>query len=268
MERLTGKVAIVTGAAGLLGLAGARALAAEGARVVLMDLSPAIRDLAEELTGEGFDVTPHVGDVSSETDMAGVVAHARNAYGRLDVLWNNAGLMGSAWLEQDLDAVGTTKEHLLRTLEVNVGSVFLGSKYAVPAMAESGGGSIINTSSVQGAGGDLVLISYGTSKAAIDYVTKSVATAFGHLGIRSNAIAPGLVPPPGDRRWPGDVAPQQLLHDSQVLTATAVPEDIANTVVFLASDESRFITGELIRVDGGVTAHLPTLSDRRRLSTR
>ncbi|WP_329793438.1 SDR family oxidoreductase [Lentzea sp. DG1S-22] len=270
MDRLTGKTAIVTGAAGGLGYAGVRAMAAEGARVVMMDLSPAVHDRAEELAEEGFDVTAHVGDVSSESDMAGVVARAKETYGGLHVLWNNAGLVSGEWINQDTDVVEVSRDFLMRTIEVNAVSVFLGSKYAVPAMAETGGGSIINTSSVQAAGGDLALVAYGTSKAAVNYLTKSVATSFGHLGIRSNALAPGLIPTPAVRQAAAGahqleaVAPLQLLLDSQMLSSIGEQADVANTVVFLASDESKFITGQLIYVDGGTTGHLPTLSDRRK----
>ncbi|GIJ75142.1 SDR family NAD(P)-dependent oxidoreductase [Virgisporangium ochraceum] len=270
MDRLTGKVAIATGAAGALGFAGVRAMAAEGARVVMMDLSPAVHERAKDLVERGYDVTPFTGDVSVESDMAAVVTLATETYGRLDVLWNNAGLVGADWILRDTDVVGVSHEYLMRTIGVNAGSVLLGSKYAVPVMAGSGGGSIINTSSVQAAGGDLALVAYGTSKAAVNYLTKSVATSFGHLGIRSNALAPGMIPPPGPSGAPArshrleDIAPAQLLLDSQMLDTVGEPADVANAVVFLASDESRFITGQLIYVDGGVTGHLPTLSDRRR----
>jgi NAD(P)-dependent dehydrogenase (short-subunit alcohol dehydrogenase family) len=273
MDRLEGKVAIATGAAGALGFAGVRAMVAEGARVVMMDLSPTVHERAKELTEDGFDVTPYVGDVSVENDIAGVVALTTETYGRLDVLWNNAGLVADDWVLQDTDVVGISRDYLMRTLEVNAGSVFLGSKYAVPVMAEYGGGSIINTSSVQAAGGDLALVAYGTSKAAINYLTKSVATSFGHLGIRSNALAPGLIPPPAGPGAPGgshrleDVAPAKLVLDSQMLNTFGDPTDVASAVVFLASDESKFITGQLIYVDGGMTGHLPTLSDRRRLAS-
>ncbi len=272
MDRLKGKVAIVTGAAGGLGFAGARAMAAEGARVVMMDLSSSVHERAKELVGEGFDVAPYGGDVSVENDIAGVVAFAKETYGGLDVLWNNAGLVGSDWIKQDTDVVGVSRDYLMRTLEVNMVSVFLGSKHAIPLMAEAGGGSIINTSSVQAAGGDLALVSYGTSKAAIDYLTKSIATSFGHLGIRCNAVAPGLIPPPAAPEAPGgahpleDVAPVKLVLDSQMLAYVGEQADVANAVVFLASDESKFITGQRINVDGGTTGHLPTLSDRRKLA--
>jgi NAD(P)-dependent dehydrogenase (short-subunit alcohol dehydrogenase family) len=269
MDRLKGKVAIVTGAAGSLGLAGVRAMAAEGARVVMMDVSPSVAERAEELVESGFEVMPYLGDVSIESHIAGVVAFTTATYGKIDVLWNNAGMIGSDWINQDTDVVGVSRDYFLRTLEVNLVSVFLGGKYAIPVMAEAGGGSIINTSSIQSAGGDLALVSYGTSKAAIDYLTQSIATSYGHLHIRCNAVAPGLVPPPAAPQASGDAmrpraAPAQLLLDSQMLPYVGEPADVAGAVVFLASDESKFITGQRINVDGGATGHLPTLSDRRR----
>ncbi|GGN62234.1 7-alpha-hydroxysteroid dehydrogenase [Streptomyces albiflavescens] len=273
MKRMQGKVAITTGAAGVLGLAGVRAMAAEGARVVMMDLSPTVHERAKELTEQGFDVTPYVGDVSVEKDMAGVVELAKDTYGRLDVLWNNAGLVSADWILQDTDVLGISRDYLMRTFEVDAVSVVLGSKYAIPVMTESGGGSIINSSSVEAAGGDLALFAYGTSKAAIEYMTKSIATSFGHLGIRSNAIAPGLIPPPARPGAPADshrleeAAPTNMVRDSQMLnTVVGDPADVASAVVFLASDESKFITGQVLHVDGGVTGHLPTLSDRRKLT--
>ncbi|GAA0591909.1 SDR family oxidoreductase [Kribbella sandramycini] len=265
MNRLQGKVAIVTGAAGGLGLAGVRAMASEGAQVVMMDLSPATFDRAKELVAEGFEVTAIVGDVSAEADIAATVALAKNTYGRLDILWSNAGLVSPEWYGQDTDAVGITLDYLMQTLKVNTGSVLLGAKHAIPVMAETGGGSIINTSSLAAAGGDLTGIAYGTSKAAINHLTRSVATAFGHLGIRSNAIAPGLIPPPaaaGPHKLE-DSMPTQVILDSQMIPTPGEREDVANTVVFLASDESKFITGQVLYVDGGSTGHLATLSDRR-----
>ncbi|GID33430.1 SDR family NAD(P)-dependent oxidoreductase [Paractinoplanes brasiliensis] len=264
MNRLQDKVAIVTGAAGNLGFTGAHAMAAEGARVVMMDISPSVADRAAELAKQGLEVVPYVGDVSDESDIREMVNLAARTYGRLDVLWNNAGLIGADWLDRDTDVVGVTRDHLMRTLEVNLLSVFLGSKYAIPVMAEGGGGSIINTSSIQSAGGDLALVSYGTSKAAIDYLTQSIATSYGHLRIRCNAIAPGLVPPPAVDDGRAKSAPVQLLRDSQMLPYVGEPSDVSNAVVFLASDESKFITGQRINVDGGATGHLPTLSDRRK----
>ncbi|MEE1938263.1 SDR family oxidoreductase [Streptomyces sp. TRM 70361] len=220
---MAGKAAITTGAVGALGPAESRAMTAECAQVVLMELSPTVHKRAKELKEQDFDVVAYVGDVSLEDDMAGVAQLAKDTYGRLDVLWNNARLVGADWILQGTDLVGVSCDYLMRNLEVNAGSVALGTRYAVPVMAETGGGSITSTSSVQAAGGDLALVAYGTSKAAIEYMTKSTATSFGHLGIRSNAIAPGLIPPPAraDASTKShrleNAAPTRMARDSQVL---------------------------------------------------
>jgi NAD(P)-dependent dehydrogenase (short-subunit alcohol dehydrogenase family) len=136
-------------------------------------------------------------------------------------------------------------------------------------MINSGGGSIINTSSLQGFAGDTILTAYGTSKAAMNYLTQSIATGFGRQGIRANTIAPGLIPPPqAADAQPGHrlegVANTQMVFDSQLLGSVGEPSDVANAAVFLASDESKFITGQILYVDGGFTAHQPTFADKLR----
>ncbi len=269
MSRLEGKVAIITGASGGLGFAGATRMAQEGARLVLSGRTSSVVERASALRSEGFDVTAHVGDVADSSDIEAMIATAMNAYGRLDVLWNNAAIVDADWILADTDVVDMDFSHFLRTIEVNTGSVFLGAKYAIPAMIRSGGGSIINTSSLQGHAGDTVLTAYGTSKAAINYLTKSIATGFGRRGIRSNSIAPGLIPPPAAgtgqpaHRLEG-VASAQMVLDSQVLGSVGEPADVAEAAVFLASDESKFITGQTLYVDGGFTIHQPTFADRQR----
>ncbi len=269
MGRLTGKVAIVTGATGGLGSAGVELMAREGAHVVMSGRSSATIDRASDLRNQGLDVTAHVGDISTPADVQAMVATAMDTYGRLDVLWNNAALVDVDWIMADTNVVDMSLEHFIRTIEVNTGSVFLGAKYAIPHMIASGGGSIINTSSLQGFAGDTILTAYGTSKAAMNYLTQSIATGFGRQGIRANTIAPGLIPPPqaADAR-PGHrlegVANTQMVFDSQLLDSVGEPSDVANAAVFLASDESKFITGQILYVDGGFTAHQPTFSDKLR----
>jgi NAD(P)-dependent dehydrogenase (short-subunit alcohol dehydrogenase family) len=267
--RLAGKVAIVTGAGGGLGSSGAAAMAREGARVVMSGRSESVVDRADDLRAQGLDVTVHIGDVSDADDVAAMVATAMDAYGRLDVLWSNAGLVDAEWILADTNVVDMSMEHFMRTLEVNTGSVFLGAKFAIPAMLESGGGSIINSSSMEGFAGDTILAAYGTSKAAIDYLTRSIATGYGRQGIRANAIAPGLIPPPSTEGAAEGhrleaVAATQLVMDSQLLSVVGEQRDVADAAVFLASDESRFITGQVLYIDGGFTAHLPTFADRHR----
>lgn len=265
--RLDGKVAIVTGAAGGLGSAGATLMAREGARVVMSGRSSTVIDVVDRLRADGLDVTAHVGDVSEPADIAAMVGTAMDRYGRLDVLWNNAGLVDADWILADTNVVDMSFEHFMRTIQVNTGSVFLGAKYAIPAMLRTGGGSIINSSSMQGHAGDTILAAYGTSKAAINYLTTSIATGYGRQGVRANVLAPGLIPPPatGDSGHRLEaVAATQVVRDSQLLGTMGEPVDVANAAVFLASDESKFVTGQVLYVDGGFTAHLPTYADRRR----
>ncbi len=269
MGRLSGKVAVITGASGGLGFAGAELMAREGARVVMSGRSSSVVDRASVLRDQGLDVTTHVGDVTEPADVQSMIATAMETYGRLDVLWNNAALVDLEWIVGDTNVVDMSLEHFMKTIEVNTGSVFLGSKYAIPHMIASGGGSIINTSSLQGFAGDTVLTAYGTSKAAMNYLTQSIATGFGRQGIRANTIAPGLIPPPqAAHSLPGHrlegVASTQVVRDSQLLAIAGEPSDVANAAVFLASDESKFVTGQILYVDGGFTAHQPTFADKLR----
>ncbi|MDH6180774.1 NAD(P)-dependent dehydrogenase (short-subunit alcohol dehydrogenase family) [Microbacteriaceae bacterium SG_E_30_P1] len=269
MDRLTGKVVVITGASGGLGFAGAELMAREGARLVMAGRSGSVDERASVLRDRGFDVTTHIGDVSNPDDVRAMIETAMKTYGRIDALWNNAGLVDAEWILADTDVVDMSFEHFTKTIEVNTGSVFLGAKYAIPAMIASGGGSIINTSSLQGHAGDTILTAYGTSKAAMNYLTQSIATGFGRKGIRANVIAPGLIPPPSaGTPQPGHrleaVAAVQMVLDSQLLATVGEPSDVANAAVFLASDESRFITGQTLYVDGGFTAHQPTYADRLR----
>lgn len=269
MDRLAGKVAIITGASGGLGFAGAELMAREGARLVMSGRSSTVEERASVLRSQGLEVTTHIGDVSNPDDVRSMIDTAMNAYGRLDALWNNAGLVDAEWILADTDVVDMSFEHFMKTIEVNTGSVFLGAKYAIPAMIASGGGSIINSSSLQGHAGDIVLTGYGTSKAAMNYLTQSIAAGFGRQGIRANAIAPGLIPPPAagqpqtEHRLEG-VSAMQMVLDSQLLGTVGEPSDVANAAVFLASDESKFITGQTLYIDGGFTAHQPTFADRQR----
>lgn len=269
MDRLAGKVVIITGASGGLGFAGAELMAREGARVVMSGRTSSVADRASTLRDLGLEATTHVGDVANPDDVRAMIDTAMNTYGRLDALWNNAGLVDAEWILSDTDVVDMPFEHFLKTIEVNTGSVFLGAKYAIPAMIASGGGSIINTSSLQGHSGDTILTAYGTSKAAMNYLTQSIATGFGRRGIRANSIAPGLIPPPSTgqpqsgHRLEG-VAAMQMVLDSQLLATVGEPSDVAHAAVFLASDESKFITGQTLYVDGGFTAHQPTFADRQR----
>jgi NAD(P)-dependent dehydrogenase (short-subunit alcohol dehydrogenase family) len=180
-------------------------------------------------------------------------------YGRLDILDNNAGLLGPAAHAIDKDVVNIEPEAWDRIMAVNLRGPYLGCKYAVPAMIASGGGSIINISSASGLTGNFWSHAYGSSKAGVNALTYHVAVTYGKQGVRCNAIAPGPVRTPA---W-GDVSPEHAARLQQhVLTPyLGEPEHIAATVVFLASDEAAYITGQVLSVDGGYLAHQPATVD-------
>jgi NAD(P)-dependent dehydrogenase (short-subunit alcohol dehydrogenase family) len=264
-DRVVGKVAIVTGAAGLLGKAGACLLAREGAKVVFNDIDPRVETVVAEARAEGLDAVAHVGSNVVERDVAAMVDLAVRTYGRLDVLWNNAGPVSNDFVSRDSHVTDMSLEFFVETFRGHAGSVFLCSKHAIPAMIASGdGGSIINASSEQSYGGDLVLQAYGVAKSAINSLTQNIATAYGVDGIRCNAIGPGLVAGPS-----ADVITaegQKMILDSQMLPRPGEPRDIAGAVLFLASDEASWLTGQTIYVDGGLSGHQPHVATRRTLA--
>ena len=241
--RLAGKVAIISGAASGMGAATARMFAREGAKVVIADV----------LEHEGRQVADAIGalarfeplDVTKEEDWAAVVRH----FGKLDVLVNNAGISGSA--EQDF--YSTEAWH--RIMAVNATGVFFGIKYAIPAMVANGGGSIVNLSSIAGIiGSEHVHMAYNASKAAVRLMTKSVAVQHAKDKIRANSVHPGIMPP---MRTSGRTADPSVRAERMRVIPMRRPgevDEVAYTILFLASDESSYITGSEIHVDGGAIA--------------
>jgi 3alpha(or 20beta)-hydroxysteroid dehydrogenase len=250
MGRVTGKVALVTGGARGQGAAHARLLASEGAAVLIGDvLDDEGAAVAEEIRAGGSLADYIRLDVSDPGRWADAVAHAENMYGRLDVLVNNAGIVGYS------DVTDCSDDEWQRVIAVNQTGVFFGMRAAIPALRRAGGGSIINVSSVfGGVCGVDGYIAYGASKAAVYFMTKSAAITYGPESIRVNAIAPGALDTVMLRE---ELAYQGV--DMETLTATiplrraAAAGETSPTVVFLASDESAYITGILVTVDGGVT---------------
>lgn len=247
MKRLEGKVAIVTGAASGLGAADARLMAAEGAKVVLTDVNVELGGrVAAEIPGAIF--LQH--DVRDESQWKAVVAKTVETFGRLDVLVNNAGLVRFGTVED------TSLDEFRLHGAVMTEGTFLGCKHAIPAMAKSGGGSIINISSVAAIKGLSPIVSYAAAKGAIVSMTRSVAAHCQEQSyhIRCNAVLPGAhdTPMTASAISTLDAASaglEQVRHHGQ-----GRPEDVANLVVFLASDESRHITGSQIVIDNGETS--------------
>ncbi len=253
MDRVGNKVAIITGAANGMGKADAMLLAAQGAKVILTDVDElAGRDVAEKIGGNALFLRH---DVTSEEDWKSVVAVAVEKYGRLDVLVNNAGIM----FVDSLPDIELERFRLVN--KVNSEGVFLGCKHSVPAMAASGGGSIINMSSVAAISGIGFALAYSASKGAVTSMTRSVAMYCRDQGngVRCNSIHPdGVRTPMTARVFSGkDEATQEDLDALAGVTSMCEPEDIANMVLYLASDESRFVNGAQMLIDNGSTITPP-----------
>ncbi len=256
MERLTDKVAIVTGGGGGIGGATARALAREGASVVVVDIDlAAAEQVARTIEEDGDHAIAVQADLSDEAQVIATIDAAVSRYGRLDVLHNNAALTDSEFLTRDTQVTDLALDVWERTLEVNLRSQMLMCKHAVPVMVQGGGGSIINMSSGASLKGDRTRTAYGVSKAGVNALSMYVATSHGKQGIRVNTILPGLIITDAVRAHLDEKMLAGL--GKAVLTpSVGQPEDIADVVVFLASNESRYITGQMLSVDGGMGAHV------------
>jgi len=262
---LEGKVAIVTGAAGGIGAATARALAEAGARVVLADLrDSALTEVHDALRDEGLDVARRVADISDEASVEALIAFTLATFGRLDAVDNNAALQG---LPED-GLVGAMSASLWdRIMETNARGTMLMCKHALPALIDAGGGSIVNVTSGTAQAGDLHSTAYACSKGAIQTLTRYVATQYGERGVRCNAIALGLVMTP---RLEASLPPPVLgiFQAHKLVGRIGRPRDVAEVVCFLASDEAAWITGQIIPVDGGFFAHVPTTVEMTELAAR
>lgn len=256
-RRLEGKIAIVTGAANGIGAATARAMAAEGACVAVADRDePGTRRVVEEIVGGGGTALAVGVDVREETSIAAMVETTVSAWGRIDVLHNNAAVLFPEVQRADDDLLALDIDVWDLVMEVNVRGTMLGCKHAVPHMRAAGAGAIVNTASVQATGGTRTLPAYGTSKTAIVGLTRYVAAQFGVDGIRCNAVAPSFTLTPGAMRVTSDDDQKRLLG-LHPLGRLGCPEDVAAAVVYLSCDESAFVTGHLLMVDGGRTAMVP-----------
>lgn len=256
MTLATNKVAIVTGAGAGIGEASARALAEAGHDVVVADINDeSARRVAKEIESRGGRAVAVQVDIADAAQVRNMVATALDSFGAIDVLHNNAADTAETSIRGDKHVVDLDIEILDRAYAVNVRGTLLCCKYVIPHMARRGGGAIINTSSTSSMAGDLLLTSYGVTKAAVNTLTKYVATQYGKHGISCNAIVPGLTLTPSVER---NLNQEMIdIYERNILAKSfAQPEDLAALVVFLAT-APKYLTGEVIRMDGGQLAHTP-----------
>jgi NAD(P)-dependent dehydrogenase (short-subunit alcohol dehydrogenase family) len=211
--------------------------------------------VAAAIRGSGAAAAACRADLSDENQVITTIEEVRSQFGRLDVLHNNAALTDSEFLHADTAVTELDLEVWERTLAVNLRSQMLMCKHAVPVMVEGGGGSIINMSSGASLKGDRTRTAYGVSKAGVNALTLYVATSHGKQGVRANTILPGLVLTDAVRAHLDDKTLASL-GKATLTPSVGQPEDIADVVVFLASDESRYMTGQMLAVDGGMSAHV------------
>ncbi|MET9357004.1 glucose 1-dehydrogenase [Streptomyces sp. NPDC006617] len=248
--RLEGKVALITGATGGLGAATAELFAREGARLVITDVAEGpLRDLSHRIGARGADVVAARLDVSSAREWNDVITVVRDRFGTLDVLVNLAGILDWPGIEE------TREEMWDRVIDVNQKGTWLGMKAAMPLLRSSGNASVINTSSVLGLVGSGAAAAYQASKGAVRLLSKTAAVEYAQQGVRINSLHPGVIATPMIQDLLDDQGDQQPDIQRTPMRRAGHPDEVAPAVLFLASDESSFVTGAELVVDGGLTAH-------------
>jgi NAD(P)-dependent dehydrogenase (short-subunit alcohol dehydrogenase family) len=252
--RLDGKVAIVTAAAQGIGAASARIMAERGAIVVLADLNESLaKETAAAITKAGGIASGVALDARSEKSVRTMIEYTHRTYGRLDVLHNNA---GGSYPERDRLVVDTSQDLWDEVFAWNMGSTNWGCRYAIPFMIAGGGGSIINTVSTAAAFAQSTQTAYGAAKGAVASYTRYVAVQYGRQNIRCNGIAPGLILTPHATQVVPETA-RITLFKHTTTPRLGKPEDIGNLAAFLASEAAGYINGQVITVDGGLSARFP-----------
>jgi NAD(P)-dependent dehydrogenase (short-subunit alcohol dehydrogenase family) len=257
--RLEGKVALITGGGSGMGMVASKLFATEGAKVVLTDVNDAAAEAVAVGIAEAGGEAIHVhADVASEADAQAMVATAVERFGRLDVLYNNAGVM----LDTD-GSVDTTDVSVWdTTLAINVKGVAFGCKYGIPVMIANGGGSIINVASfVAWVGAATSQTAYTASKGAVLAMTREIAVEYARKGIRCNALCPGPIDTPMLQELLSDPARRQRRMVHIPMGRLGKADELAKAALFLASDDSSFMTGASLIVDGGITAAYVTPED-------
>jgi NAD(P)-dependent dehydrogenase (short-subunit alcohol dehydrogenase family) len=263
--RFSGKVAVVTGAGQGVGEAVSRQLAVEGARVLAVDLNlDGAARVADAICADGGEAEPFRADMTRPAEVETFIAHAAHRWGRLDILVNNASNVAAIGAD-DGDVVSTGMATWDMAYACNLRGPAAACKFAIPHMIANGGGAIVNVASVQGLAGDMTRCAYGATKAGLVMLSKYVATAFGRQGVRCNSVAPGMVMSPSALD-PGAEAFLGVVEQSMTTPSRGQPDDLAQVITFLLSDAARYVTGQNLTADGGLTCHLPWYANLQRLA--
>jgi len=263
--RLEGLVAVVTGGASGIGRATAEAMAREGAFVVVADRdTDTAGDVAAAIRTQGAGAESVPVDIADESSVMAMVEQLVVVHGAVDVLVNSAAITDRAHQAQDTSVSDMDLSVWNHTLAVDLTGTMLVCKHVLPLMVAQARGSIVNVSSNSALGGDLGLSGYAAAKAGVNSLTRSIATAYGKSGIRCNTVSPAAIRGP---TFAASVPPPliEAMQANCLLPYLGVPSDVADAIVFLASAEARFVTGQVLCVDGGLLSHLPHVADLRRL---
>jgi NAD(P)-dependent dehydrogenase (short-subunit alcohol dehydrogenase family) len=262
MRRLEGKTAIITGTTGGIGAASAHRLASEGAQLVLADINlDGAEKTAAAIRAAGGAAIAHALDLAEESSIKTLIDDSLKHYGKLEILFNNAADTRPATMQHDAAIEFMDADVWDGIFRINARGTMLMIKHALPALIKSGNASIINTSSGASLRGDLFRPAYASSKAAINVLTEYVAAQYGKRGVRCNVVSPGLVVTENTRE--GQAHNFALYEKHHLTPRLGEPDDLAAMVALLASDDGKFITGQVIRVDGGISTHFPHVAETR-----
>lgn len=263
MGRLQGKVAIVTGAGSGIGEAAAMCFGRQGATVVAVGRrQDAVERVADAIHREGGQAVGLVADIADEEMIIDMVSTVVARYGRIDVLYNNAALTDAETMKHDRDVVALTTSLWDRVLAVNLRGPAIIAKHVIPVMIGNGGGSIIFSGSARGSQGDMLYTAYAASKAALVSLSQNIAAQYGKQGVRSNILVIGMIMTQAAKvGYPPEV--KSLMERHHLTPFIGEPEDVADAALYLASDESRFVTAQQLFVDGGIASHSAAYADAR-----
>ena len=245
--KLEEKTAIITGGGGGIGRSTAIRFAKEGARVAVADIDVSIgEETVSLIKRDGGEAIFIKTDVTESEQLKALIDTTTSTFGALHILFNNAGVGNS-----EVRSIDLTEEEWDRVIDINLKGVFLGIKYAIPELIKAEGGAIINTSSLLGLKGQKYMSAYNASKAGVVTLTQNAALEYGKYNIRVNAIAPGVIDTPIIDQWKQNERKWPIISRANALGRIGTPDEVANAVLFLASDEASFITGTTLSVDGG-----------------